>query len=174
MPKIRLLSGLRAVGCAILFAIAVLACLFAFTGHDLNTRSAEKSRLLDRKFEVVAERVEAFREQHGRLPTGAEWAPVLQQNKNEALQIELASAGFDWCDSNAETFRRLTTESYVLWVWRGEWAECAAPAEGLSTLTLDAADYTITGAEWSDTILWLSICGLCLVGAYRVSRPLFG
>ena len=120
--------------------------------------------------------MEAFRKSHHRLPNGSEWRKVLNQDEEDPFAVRLVTPDFqfDMCGDDGEVFRRQVIDSYVLWVWRGEWAECAAPATGLTTLRLDAADYTITGARWSDTVLLMCIAGICLVGAFRISRPLFG
>lgn len=54
-------------------------------------------------------------------------------------------------------------------VWRGEWWECYAPTRHMSTLLLNPAAYTMSGAVWLYTVAFSSFAAVCLLVALKMN-----
>lgn len=159
---------IRKASVVLLVLLALATCLLAFRNGAGIDHTIENSLRLDGQFRIVADAVEGFRRNHGRLPNAKELGAVLPSARSESYQISVASPGFDQCDSDAAEYSHLADSDYVLIAWRGEWWECYAPTRHMSTLRIDPAAYTMLGTAWLDTVMFLAFAAFCLLVAFKL------
>ncbi|WP_183925601.1 hypothetical protein [Sphingomonas sp. BK069] len=139
----------------------------------INTTSfdhtIQHSLRLNHQFRSAANAIEVFRRSHGRLPNAREFGAVSPSAGPEDYEIVLAPAGFQYCDRDTTEFAKMAGPDYVLAAWRGEWWECYAPTRHISTLLLDRAAYSMFGAAWLDTLVFLTFAAASMAAALKLS-----
>lgn len=155
----------------LLLCLALLCGLMTLAASGSSVEySVAKSREIDRRFRLAAASITAFERDHGRLPSPAEFHAVFPQGDDQVFFIRLAEPGSDQCDEASGTYSRLRGRDYVLSVWRGEWTECYAPSKGMSTLSLNPADYTMLGSVARDQSSFAAAGIACLLLAMLLWR----
>jgi hypothetical protein len=161
--KIRILA-------AIPFAlVGMVLTLYAAWTPDAVYRSVEKSQRLEREFREVGEITQAFRREHGRLPTDKEFSAVVPPSRSGSYQVVSIDRLESECLERKPNIN-LQKITYYLWYWRGEWIECYYPETGESSLVFDSHSYAASGHIWVDSIVIGALAGLCFLLSWMLVR----
>ena len=167
----RALRKLASVFCGLLAVFVVLhAVVVGSDDYDRNIgHQVQEYRRVHDAFQVIAEKIDTFRQEKGRLPSEAERRRLkLSWHGIEGVpRIEYIGSNFP-----REAVKALGSPQqerpYLLAHWNGDYLNYYASWSGETTLPLEKSAWYVTGSRAGDLAASLATVALFLVLAWRV------
>ena len=155
---------IRRIWAAALLLLGVIVCLILVDYRSATEHTLANGREIDRQFRLASLAILRFQESRGRVAREEEVDALLDPTSKGRYQIEM-TLDTSICDQTSPEYDRLRDSRYILWTWRGEWAECYSPATGISTVVTSAANLTILGSIVRDEAALGVLALLCFGSA---------
>ncbi len=168
-----LVAGLMVVQrmTAIMLVLAgVVGCLILPGYRGVVEHTLANSRDIDRQFRAFGGAVVLFEAHRHRLPDKEELGKILPVGAYGRYQVELGTDA-TICGQESPEGRQLQRSAYVLWTWRGEWAECFAPRTGITTVVTREDGQTVLRSIIADQMTFGAITLACFAFAIRLWNP---
>ncbi len=150
---LKLLALLIGVGTA-LAALTTFAIALSPVGIE---STIEHSRQILKSFQEADRQIIVYRRRTGKFPDPSAMDRLHEQMGRESYLVTIIEPQLNdyrqCCKEAVDILGDPPKGSYLLQIWRGDWAEYYAPWSGKSTLTFKPGDYSITGSLYLDAAL---------------------
>ena len=140
---------IRRVSAVALLLVGLCGCVILFGYRAGIEHTVTNSLEIDREFRSAGASIRKFELLQHRQPSAKEASALLNYAAQGRYELNLSSDA-SICDQSSAAYRTLKAAPYVVWTWRGEWAECFSPTLAASTLVMSPKQYALLGSVGRD------------------------
>jgi hypothetical protein len=132
-----------------LLLVGLGGCVILFGYRASIEHTVTNSLEIDHEFRSAGASIRRFEVLQHRQPSAKEASELFTSAAQGRYELNLSS-DTSICDQNSAAYRTLKAAPYVVWTWRGEWAECFSPTLAASTLITSSEEYALLGSVGRD------------------------